>query len=340
MGQITNAILELIKESNNPLSVIEISYILNCSEAAVSQDVKRLLDNEEIIKIGTGRQIKYGVKKNILIYQTNACVTDFKKIKNANELISYLCNINDRLKKTSSLCQYTSLKAVINIISNGYWYLGSPKNMNDGLELQRGLNTRDDIFFSSFMAEQKESIAMWSMYAQPWEDGVMISIPAKEFKRWIKDIKKVYSADPKTKNPDKNTFVYTDKAKIFVARVAYTNQGKHGEIENITCGRAQNDILKSIYDSSLIGYIKDDAWSYEQEVRLRVDLGTDIHYTGVAIDVPDYVIDSMVITKGPRFNGDLMERLKTEINRVIRTESSLFFDKLKYTPCDGCLYRG
>ena len=184
--QITNAILELIKESNNPLSGIEIAYILNCSEEIVDQGIKFLFDNDEIIKIGTGRPIKYGVKKNIPIYQTYAYVTDFKKITNANELISYLCNINDRLKKTSSLCQYTSLKAVINIISNGYWYLGSPKNMNDGLELQQGLNTKDNIFFSSFMAEQKESIAMWSMYAQPWEDGVMISIPVKAFKQWIK----------------------------------------------------------------------------------------------------------------------------------------------------------
>ncbi|MCI8561873.1 MAG: DUF2971 domain-containing protein [Dorea sp.] len=337
--QITNAILELIKESNNPLSGIEIAYILNCSEEIVDQGIKFLFDNDEIIKIGTGRPIKYGVKKNIPIYQTYAYVTDFKKITNANELISYLCNINDRLKKTSSLCQYTSLKAVINIISNGYWYLGSPKNMNDGLELQQGLNTKDNIFFSSFMAEQKESIAMWSMYAQPWEDGVMISIPVKAFKQWIKDIKMVYSADPKTKKVDRDTFVFLNKAKISVTRVAYSNQGPNGEIENITCGNAQNDILKSIYDSSLIGYIKDEAWSYEKEVRLRVDLGAGIHYKGVAIDVPDYVIDSMTIIKGPRFYGDLVNRLEAELDKKMRIESSLFFDKLKYTPCDGCSYR-
>ena len=53
----------------------------------------------------------------------------------------------------------------------------------------------------------------------------------------------------------------------------------------------------------------------------------------------DYVIDSMLITKGPRFKGDLMKRLKTEINREIKTGSSLFFNKLRYTPCDGCSYK-
>lgn len=337
--KLTNAILELIKGSSNPLSKREIAYILKCSEDDVSRSLKELLDKGQIVNIGTGRQVKYGVERKLPIYQTNIYVTDFKKIKNANELISYLCNINDRLKNTLSLCQYTNLNAVINIISNSYWYLGSPVNMNDGLELQRGLNTKDNIFFSSFMAEQKESIAMWSMYAQPWEDGVMISIPVKVFKQWIRDIKVVYSADPRTKKVDRDTFVYLDQAKVSVTRVAYTDQGANDEIENINCGGATNYIFKLIDDLSLIGYIKDDAWSYEKEVRLRVDLGHGIHYKAVAIDVPEYVIDSMIITKGPRFDGNLMNRLKDEIDRKMKTQSSLFFDKLKYTPCDGCSYR-
>ena len=86
--KLTNAILELIKESSNPLSRREIAYISNCSEVAVSRSLKELLDKGQIVNIGTGRQVRYGVEQNIPMYQTNVYVTDFKKIKNANELIS------------------------------------------------------------------------------------------------------------------------------------------------------------------------------------------------------------------------------------------------------------
>lgn len=268
--------------------------------------------------------------------------SDFGEVANKEELLAYLSDISKRLKDTKMVHQYTNLNAVIGIISKKYWYVGSPKNMNDGLELQQGLDVRDDIFFSSFMIEGKESIAMWSMYAQPWENGVMISIPKKIFNKWVRGIKKVYSADPVSKQTDENTFVNMDKAKVFVIRVAYSTQDVDGKIESISCGRPQNkmsDVLKSINDPLLVGYIKDDAWSYEKEIRLRVELDRDIHYEGVAVEVPDYVIDSMIITRGPRFKGDLMERLKGVYNQEIKAESSLFYNKLNYVSCDRCTYK-
>ena len=42
--------------------------------------------------------------------------------------------------------------------------------MNDNLEYKNGDPHRlRNLFFSCFMCEDKESIGMWSMYAQPWE---------------------------------------------------------------------------------------------------------------------------------------------------------------------------
>lgn len=337
MSQVVNAILDLLRESDKPLSGLEIAEILSRTKYSVYKALRILLENKEIIKIGSSRNVKYGLESKISIYKIGTTVTDFKKIETTNELIGYLSNMSARLNNTSVLCQYTNLRAVVSIISEKSWYLGSPKNMNDGLELKQGLDKRDNIFFSSFMAEQKESIAMWSMYAQPWEDGVMIAIPVQEFKKWIKDIKKVYSADINTKKPDRNTFVQLNKATVSVTRVAYSN--KNGDILELSCGSTKNSLFKSINDPSLIGYIKDDAWSYEKELRLRIDLGKSVNYKGVAIDIPEYVIDSMIITKGPRFKGDPLERLETEINRKIKTDSSLFYGKLQNTPCDGCAYK-
>ncbi len=339
MNQVVNEILDLLRESDKPLSRFEIAEILSCTKHSVHNALNILLEDKEIIRIGSSRSTKYGLESKISVYKIGTSVTNFKKIETANELINYLKDTSSRLRNTTVVCQYTNLRAVVSIISERCWYLGSPKNMNDGLELKQGLDSRDDIFFSSFMTEQRESIAMWSMYAQPWEDGVMIAIPVPEFKRWIKDIKIVYSADIKTKKPDRNTFVHLDKATISVTRVAYSNQNKQGDILSLSCGNTKNSLFKSINDPSLIGYIKDDAWSYEKELRLRIDLGKSVNYKGVAIDIPEYVIDSMIITKGPRFEGNLLERLEKEINQKIKIDSSLFYGKLKSTPCDGCLYK-
>jgi len=124
-----------------------------------------------------------------------------------------------------------------------------------------------------------------------------------------------------------------------VARVAYSTVDNTGNVERIWCSTAYNENFKKLSYTSLIGYIKDDAWSYEKEIRLRVDLGKNVNYKGIAIEVPDYVIDSMVITKGPKFNGDLLDRIKKECTRSMNTGSSLFYDKLNYIPCDKCQYK-
>ena len=335
MNQTTNDILELLRKSDNPISKTEISEILSVAPDTVNRTLRILLDRNEIRRIRFGRQMKYENYSNFTISgeEMLPSASDFSKIESHRELIAYLTNANARLSRTTVLCQYTRLDAVVNIISDRSWYLGSPRTMNDGLELQQGLEGRDDIFFSSFMAEQRESIAMWSMYAQPWEDGIMISIPVKTFKQWMKEIKKVYRADLRTKKADREDFVYLNKARVTAARVAYISQNRSGEIQSLTCGGAKNECLKPDpkMDPSLVGYIKDEAWSYEKEVRLRVDLGAGIAYKGVAVDVPDYVVDAMVITKGPRFEGELLDRMREKVNCKVATEASLFYNKHHFT---------
>ena len=52
--------------------------------------------------------------------------------------------------------------------------------MNDQLEYERGEKMIwEHLAFASFMTECKESIGMWSMYAQEWQDGIMLKIPKK-----------------------------------------------------------------------------------------------------------------------------------------------------------------
>ena len=88
----------------------------------------------------------------------------FADIENSESLIKYLQSARrrDNIKK---LYHYTTLDVAIKIINDKQWHLRSPKNMNDLLELKSGSPERwKNKLFSSLMGEDKESIAMWSMY--------------------------------------------------------------------------------------------------------------------------------------------------------------------------------
>lgn len=104
--------------------------------------------------------------------------TVFQDIETPEELKCYLDDSMRRLDNTPYLHHYTNVSRVVDMIRSGTWHLGNAEGMNDNLEYKNGDATRwRNLFFSCFMCEDKESIGMWSMYAQPWEKGVKISIP-------------------------------------------------------------------------------------------------------------------------------------------------------------------
>ena len=271
----------------------------------------------------------------------------FEKVRTCSELQKHLIDRASRLNNTKNgvpryLCHYTNLRAAISIIRARKWYIGSPFCMNDGLELS---HAADDvwktIFFASFMLEPKESIAMWSMYAQPWSDGVMIRIPVEKFKKWIKsETLTVHAADESTKEPIGGNIA--SKIKCVFHAVAYTNAEDLAAIEEeqLWCGSESNTKVKNTLGSDeLVGYIKDVAWAYENEYRLQINYNESDTPKAVSISIPEDVIDSIEIVAGPRFNGSLIDRVKKEIGIILsggRIHNSLYKGKLRRLYCDIC----
>lgn len=261
-------------------------------------------------------------------------------------MIAYLSDSANRLdniknKSTQYVYHYTKLSNVVSIIKSGFWWLKSPKTMNDGLEFQNISEFQQSkaVFFASFMYDSSESIAMWSMYAQPWEDGVFVRIPVAIFKKWIRNTKVIYTIlCPENQKPIIEKSPITNK-DLSVVRVAYTNsdsvQDKSEEI--LICGKAENNLLKNApHLPDLVGYIKDMAWEYEHEVRVLATVDKSIKCDGLAIELSDDLIDSIEIVAGPRFSGNLSERIRQEIQQQFATNRSLFSNKLKWIPCDSC----
>ena len=123
---------------------------------------------------------------------------------------------------------------------------------------------------------------------------VIIKIPLKKFKKWIKQnsfrINRANSLTKKSLEDDVSDF-----ATVSFYAVAYTNSWsmKDDEEEIVSCGGTINRLIKNVKKSnSLLGYVKDNAWSYENEIRLRVDIRDRILCDAISIDIPDYIIDS------------------------------------------------
>ena len=175
---------------------------------------------------------------------------------------------------------------------------------------------------------------MWSMYGQPWEDGIKISIPKKTFVSWAEKIQRVFKVDSETHNIIADSPLSEDMFKASISRVAYVEWDDSVHVFQIRCGEnAHNERIKSVDSPMFTGLINDNAWSYEKEVRLRVDLSSAIPGKKVAVIIPDDVLDSIVITTGPRFNKPI--KIK-EFRNVSDVRTSIYAGKLKYVYCDKC----
>ena len=58
----------------------------------------------------------------------------------------------------------------------------------------------------------KENIGMWSMYAQPWEEGVLVRLHKKVVKEWIRNIDKILAFNKDNYN-DGNIYLKIQKNK-------------------------------------------------------------------------------------------------------------------------------
>lgn len=267
--------------------------------------------------------------------------TVFKDISNPKDLIWYLCDDTRRLSNSEYIYHYTTLSSVVKIIKSESWHLANAVNMNDILEYQNGDKSRwPNIFFSSFMTEDKESIGMWSMYAQPWEKGIKIAIPSTVARRWIRSITKLEEISLSNYAPT-GKIVSIDADQLNLASVVYSNTDSRIEKnykEKLCWSNVVNTNLpNAAHIHELTGYVKDMAWSYEKEIRIRAEFNNKQRFQRVSIKLSEEVIKTMIITASPLFEGNLMDELWKETQRQLNTDSSLFKGRLNIvTICQSC----
>lgn len=269
----------------------------------------------------------------------------FPKIRTEDELRTYLDD-SHRLNNTSYLYHYTTVPVVIRILRGRLWHLGNAFNMNDMLEYTNGDPAYwHNLFFSCFMGEDKESIGMWSMYAQPWEKGVKIAIHKDKLRKWLKGTQDIWEISPDTYQPTgRKVHIGENGASLRLSSVAYSNTDslqKKDDREVIKWGGVSNTNIKNaVRIPALTGYVKDMAWSYEKEVRIKAEFNNEKNFQRVAISLTDELVKSMIITASPLFDGDLWDELQKETYDQIETEQSVFTHKLNIrTICQDCKFK-
>lgn len=247
----------------------------------------------------------------------------FENIMTAEDMRLYLDD-KIRLRDCKYLSHYTNYEKLIKILRTEKFYLSKAEWMNDQLEFQNGSeNIWNRLYFFSLIMSRKENIGMWSVYSQPWGDGIKLSFSTEDVKTWLSSLDKAYIVDEEDKVTDEILKI-DDKMKCFLSAVAYTNtdsKDNRDEEDKVTWNTVKNThILSASRLPELTGYIKDTAWAYEQEIRIKVLFQKPVAYHRIALDVKS-LMPKMIITTGPLFEGSLQQRLQ---------ENVVGFDELQY----------
>lgn len=241
----------------------------------------------------------------------------FSDIKTTKQLVSYL---NSTSRQQKSFFHYTTLTNLNLIRSSKLFYLSSFYDTNDVYEAESiDDEIKKDTFIGCFSRNESESVAMWYMYANPHEEGIRIEIKPEYMKKWMDELQKNRTAFIIENNIPENT---VSLEKVRVHTIAYFEPMKkkfYWSNVQLFCNDHQA-LLDFNSDKITHGYIKHAAWEYEEEMRLSIKIKNDENIKKIAIKVPDFVIDNMIIMTGPNFNH--------ESSSNIRFEKSILFKKI------------
>lgn len=259
-----------------------------------------------------------------------------REVKTIDSLIDYL---EKKGENHTYYYHYTSWDSFVKIYNSRSFLLtrGNSLAINDQHEsLMKGSwKIWNKTYIGSFAFGASENMAMWGLYGLPWEDAVRIVIPKENMLYWIKSISSVLLWD----NGEKG--IITDP-KISLADIVYVSGIKNGDDLKLT----HNDKsfttihLPKLHgldtDPKMTGYIKNYAWHYENEVRIRVELPKDTGYEKILLNIPSKTVDAFQITTGPYFRWK-DNKLYEQLCHQNRVNESGFKNLVRYRAiCSMC----
>jgi len=228
-----------------------------------------------------------------------AKITNFIKIKTVHDLILYL---EDPKRDKTFFYHYTTINRFNQILKNKVFVFSCFEAMNDGHEAGKlEADFSRNAFVGSFSRADNEVMAMWGMYAIPWEMGVRIGIPKALFRKWIKETRSGFEVENEIIKQDNPVEITLKK----INAVCYYDKLNHKldwSNRRLYLSRL-NDLKEPDTKPALNGYIKHKTWSYEEEIRVLIKTETEKTMSKIAIPIPDYVLSDLNVVLGPCFEA-------------------------------------
>lgn len=266
------------------------------------------------------------------------CAKQLKDVTDVDALISYL---KDKGESHTYYYHYTSWDSFLKIYENSSFLLtrGNSLNINDQQEafMKGAKPIWDKTYIGSFAYGYSENMAMWGLYGQPASDAIRIAIPKTEMLNWIHATKEVYIWD--------GAPIDSIRADVSLNDIVYVSGEAHGD--NLLLSH-QNKTLETVNVPALngvdtfpqmTGYIKNAAWRYENEVRIRIELPYVVDGNEkIMIKIPDSVLSSIMVMEGPSFDNK-SDDIYNFLHSQGRTQKSAFTGLLKYRSlCSLCAH--
>lgn len=249
--------------------------------------------------------------------------TSIKKscVFSANDLKQYLIN---QANSNERLFHYTTYEALLSIIKGKCFRLSRLDLLNDKAELKLGYH--DEIIKNYVMSftREKEYVSMWAMYGKT--SGIKLRL---DFDRKIllKDKVEMYYDSAKTiplsYYSSRKLFqldsIY-DQKPIQFSDIAYLDKTSRAIKHN--GGPFKELLVDKKLIESLSGFIKYDAWEFEKETRLKVQLNENRYNTDkklpeyIYYSISDDLIRSFHVTYNPWMSPILKEEIQKSLSRI------------------------
>ena len=263
------------------------------------------------------------------------------EIRTAEHLRAYL---NARGERHVRYLHYTNLDGLIGMLASGFFHLSKGDRMNDRQEPQMGdSGLWTDTFIGSFAFGQNENMALWGLYGLPWEEAVCIRIPQGSMLRWIRGVDRCYKVEETKKYvPLEGTL------GLGLNDVAYVTEQAERPIRIYhSLKRATWPIEKEPSEwqaaTELTGFLKRDAWRYENEVRIRAVCASAKALDRIAIPIPREIIARATVIFGPWARGEniakMEERIAETFKKKLRSVKSSYAGLVDYRSlCGYCVH--
>lgn len=259
----------------------------------------------------------------------------FRNIEENDQLVSFL---SQRALSHNYFFHYTDLDTLNKLLEGKMLHLSRSDTLNDFREGEYAAE-KENVYIASFSFGnvETENIAMWSMYAFPYNKGVRMKINGNTMRAAVNsfnDSPVFFKANTQGGQPEPLSFF--GQVELSIVDVVYVDEKSslfYFSKKNSNSGLLQ-DIQEKISKTSILNWcVKDAIWKTENETRLilKLDKSLPNNIKKVAIDFSK-ALQKLEITCGPCVESSIVKN-SIKYQGAIKIVPSKYYNGTYFKSC-------